>query len=326
MKRILITGGSGFIGTHLVNHLLSISNDWQILNLDINKPLLFAHFTYWKQVDILNKKDIEGVIINFDPEFVVHLAANASVEFKNLSDYNVNTVGTSNLLHALKKVNSLKHAIITSTQAVCMPNYIPKYDDDYKPNTIYGDSKALMEQLVRETNLNCSCTIIRPTYIWGPYHPKNSSDLFLSIRKRYYCYPGKTPILRSYGYVKNVVWQIEKLLHHNFKDINVFYVGDMPINYFDWVNIFSIELTKKNIRTIPLLVLKLMSLTGDFISKLTKKPFLINSYRYVNMTQENITPMQKTFELLGPPPFSLENGVCDTVKWLYETWEFNEKN
>ena len=320
MKKILVTGGSGFIGTHLIGHLQNAIPDVVIMNMDICRPHLESQYQLWTQTDILNYSDLESKILNFNPDYVIHLAANANIQFNSLDDYEVNTTGTLNLIRVLEKIENLKHTIITSTQAVCKPNFIPKDDFDFCPNTIYGESKALMEEMCRKIKIKGSMTIIRPTYIWGPYHPTNSKDLFLAIKERYYCYPGKKKITRSYGYVKNVAWQLEQLLKFNFHEVNVFYVGDLPINYYNWVNLFSENITGKKIRIVPLFILKLMSIFGDLISQVTKKPFLINSYRYTNMTEENITPVQRTFDLLGNPPFSLELGIAETVDWLRNTW------
>lgn len=319
MDKILITGGSGFIGTHLINHLRNIRSNLSILNIDSKKPIDESHLKYWANVNILDSNSLESAVLNFSPTYVVHLAANTSVEFTKLSDYKENTEGTRNLLYILKQSNLLKHIILTSSQAVCAPNYPPKNDLDFSPNTIYGQSKVESEMIFRSFEFSCIRTIIRPTYVWGPYHPHNANGLFLSIKKGYYCFPGNKPIIRSYGYVKNVVWQITKLIELTAEadnSIRIYYVGDLPINYYEWVNTFSNRLIGRNVKVAPVSVLKVLSLIGDVISKITKTPFLINSYRFINMTEENITPTDKIFKLLGSPPYSLDEGVEETIRWL----------
>lgn len=314
---VLVTGGSGFIGTHLITDLIEYK--YNILNIDIAKPNLRNHEIYWKKLNILSKKELLEIIIDFKPNVLIHLAANGGVSGKSLeNDYKENTIGTLNVLEAIKSSSSIERVIITSSQVVCKIGHIPKNDTDFSPIIPYDHSKVLTEQYTRKANLNCTWTIIRPTYIWGPHHPRNAHDLFLSIKKGWYLYPGKRPIQRSYGYVKNVTWQILGIINMDKKIVNkqVFYVGDMPINYYDWVNAFSLQLTKKKIRTIPKFILKLMALVGDFLSLFSKKPFLINSYRYRNMTEENITPMEKTFNALGLPLITIQQGISETVEWL----------
>jgi hypothetical protein len=55
---------------------------------------------------------------------------------------------------------------------------------------------------------------------------------------------------------------------------------------------------------------------GDTITALTGKPFYINSSRYRSMINAYVTPMEKTYALLGPPNISLAQGVSETVAWL----------
>lgn len=316
MQKIVVTGGSGFIGTHLVNDL--IIRGYDILNIDISEPNLSDHKSLWIKIDILNKVKLVEAFSRFRPHIVVHLAANGGVNGKKLDDYMENTEGTQNVLEAIKSCESVERVVITSSQVVCRPGYIPISDTDFSPVIPYDISKVFTEKYTREANLNCTWTIIRPTYIWGPYHPRNANDLFLTIKKGWYLYPGTKPILRSYGYVKNVSWQIVELLKQNNETIHgkVFYVGDKAINYFDWINSFSLALLGKPVRTIPKFFLKGLAVIGDGISFVTSKPFLINSYRYLNMTEENIVNIDKTFSVLGDPPYNLTDAILETTKWL----------
>jgi hypothetical protein len=60
---------------------------------------------------------------------------------------------------------------------------------------------------------------------------------------------------------------------------------------------------------------------GDVMAKLGRS-FPLTGSRYQNMISDYLTPMDKTFEILGEPPFSLEGGVEETVKWLKQVgWE-----
>lgn len=316
MKKVAVTGGSGFIGTHLVNELVLLG--FYIINIDIKEPILKEHTVFWKNIDILDSKALQDIVSAFQPDIFIHLAANGGVTGKTLDEYRQNTEGTKNVLDTINSVSSISRVVITSSQVVCKPGYMPKHDEDFCPQIAYDESKVLTEKYTRESNLKATWAIVRPTYIWGPYHPRNAYDLFASIKKGIYLFPGKKPVIRSYGYVKNVAWQIIQIALIDEHKVNkqVFYVGDMPINYFDWVNEFSKSLNGKPVKTIPKTLLYLLAKIGDTISIFTSKPFLINSYRYLNMTAENNTPMEKTFQVLGAPPISLEKGREETVDWL----------
>jgi len=316
MNKILITGGSGFIGTHLIQELQY--SDIEIINIDIQKPILEEHLKYWKSCDILDKDKLLGIIADFKPDWLVHLAADGSVSGKTIEEYQQNTIGTKNILEIIQQVNTTKKVVITSSQVVCKLGQIPAHDTDFSPEYAYAESKVLTEIYTREANLDCCWTIIRPTYIWGPYHPRNSKDLFYSIKKRWYLYPGKKTIIRSYGYVKNVAKQIKKILEieNELVDKQVFYVGDSPIDYYEWVNLFSVKLTGKPVRTIPKQILYLIALLGEGISFFLSKPFLMNLYRYKNMTSDNYTPMKKTQDILNVKGIEMEVAVDETVRWI----------
>ena len=62
--------------------------------------------------------------------------------------------------------------------------------------------------------------------------------------------------------------------------------------------------------------MRALALAGDVPSRLTGKPFLINSSRLRSMTTDYNTPIAETFKLLGENPYTLEEGIRETVEWL----------
>jgi GlcNAc-P-P-Und epimerase len=324
ITRILITGGSGFIGTYLVEELLK--RKFSILNVDITPPIEYSHIKFWKQLDILSKKELVTTVVDFAPEYLVHLAARTDTEPENtLEDYKANTEGTANILSAIKSCPSIKKVIITSTQFVHQYNGTPKNDEDFAPHTVYGQSKVISEKLTREANPSCCWTIVRPTNVWGPRHPRYAKEFWYVLKKGKYLHPGGKAVIRSYGYVGNVVDQILKILNEDPAKVHqqVFYVGDEPINLYDWVNGFSLALTRKNIRIVPRFVVKSAAVVGDILGTANIK-FPITLSRYKSMTQSNSVPMEKTFQLLGAPKYSLQQGIEETVEWLKKQDKFWE--
>ena len=106
---------------------------------------------------------------------------------------------------------SVERVIITSSQFVCAPGRLPENDTDYFPETVYGQSKVVTEKLTREANLPCCWTIIRPTNIWGPWHMRYRREFWRVVERGLYVHPGREPVIRCYGYVKNVAHQIRKI-------------------------------------------------------------------------------------------------------------------
>ena len=316
--RILITGGSGFIGTNAIEMFAKYAN--AILNYSVHEPLSSEQAPYWRAGNILDQTATMAAFREFQPDRVLHLAARAECDEKTTVEegYRANTEGTRNVLEAIRATPSVQRAIITSSQFVCAPGRLPKNDTDYFPETVYGKSKVITEKLTREANLPCCWTIIRPTNIWGPWHMRYRREFWRVLERGLYVHPGHQPVIRCYGYVRNVMYQIRKIFEADVDLVRgqTFYLGDRPIDLFDWVNGFSKALTGREARVIPRPLMRVLAGLGDIPTYLTGKPFLINSSRYRSMTTDYETPMERTFALFGENPYTLEAGIKETVEWL----------
>ncbi len=316
--KILITGGSGFIGTNAVDAFAPLG--WDILNYSWDAPLKSEQASYWRGGDILDPVATAAAFREFQPNLVLHLAARADCDENTTVEegYRVNTDGTRNVLDAIRATPSVERAIITSTQFVCGPGRLPAHDGDYFPATVYGGSKVITETLTRAADLPCCWTIVRPTNIWGPWHLRYRREFWRVLQRGLYVHPGRQPVIRSYGYVKNVVDQMRRILESPADRVagRTLYLGDRPANLFDWVNGFSRALVGHNARTVPRPFLRSLALLGDMPTRITGRAFLINSSRYRSMISDYDTPMEATFELLGGNPYSLEEGIDETVAWL----------
>lgn len=316
--RILITGSSGFIGTHLLDALLA-EGGHEVQNLDRRPPKKEAHRPFWQAVDLLEPEGLTAAVHAFQPEAVVHLAARTDTESERVADYRDNTEGTANLLAALRDLEGLQRLIITSSQFVHQPGPLPAHDEAFDPHTAYGESKVITEQQTRAADLPCTWTIIRPTNIWGPWHPRYPYEFWDVLRRGRYVHPGGAPVIRCYGYVKNVVWQMQQMLIAPAATVHqqVFYVGDPPIHLVEWVDGFARAITGKNVRVVPRVFLRALALVGDVLQALGQS-FPIFSSRFQSMTQDYPTPMEKTLQVFGLPPRSMQDGIEETVAWLRE--------
>lgn len=313
--KFVITGGSGFIGTNLIEELLKSGHE--ISNIDIKPPNIDSHNPYWRQCDILDKERLLSAFQDFMPTHVVHLAARTDTLSNDLDDYICNTEGTENVLMAIQGTESIEKVIITSSQFVNQCLGIPKYDEDFAPYTVYGQSKVMNENATRAAYLKCVWTIIRPTNIWGPWHWRYPQEFWRVLGKGLYLHPGGETVTRSYGYVKNVVYQIIKICEARRIKVQskVFYVGDMPIDLLAWVNGFSRLQTGKEVKVVPRSFLRCLAYAGDVLSIVNVR-FPITSSRYRSMTTSNNAPMEFVMKEFGQPPYSLEDGIYETVEWL----------
>jgi len=323
-RRVFITGGSGFIGTNLIESLLE--QGCEVCNYDPQPPLQPAHRPHHQVGDILDASSLRQSVAAFQPDNLIHLAARTDCdETTTVKDgYRANTDGTQNVLDAIKATPGIQRALITSSQYVAGPGRLPKGDEDYFPHTVYGWSKVETERLTRAADLPCTWTLIRPVNIWGPWHQRYTREFWKIVHKGLYLHPGVPSPTRAYGYVGNIVWQIMRILELPPTMVNkqVFYVGDRPISIDKWIYAFHREIRGRDPLKIPFPAIKALAVAGDGISRLTGKPFYITSSRLRSMTQDYLTDIEPTFTTLGEPPFSLGEGVKQTTDWLrQEVWK-----
>lgn len=258
------------------------------------------------------------VFSEVQPRYVIHLAAYASMEAKSLDEFKVNTEGTRILLEAIKQCPSVERVVVTSTQHVRRPGTPPPQgDQDYVPHGFYGQSKVITEQNTRAAGLRCCWTIVRPTTVWGPFQPPMADGVWKLLRKGLYLHPANDPVMRSYGYVKSVVWQMERLLQAPVEKVNgrVFYVGDSNMPQYEWINDFARALTGRNVKTVPLWVIKGLALLGDILRSVGLR-FPMYASRLFNLISPNPVPIEPILELLGTPPYTMKQGIGETTKWL----------
>jgi len=322
LRRIAITGGSGFIGTNLMEFFLS-RGDSELLNLDHLPPKIPSHRSLWTSCDLLNREEILDRLKAFEPTQIVHLAGRTDMFGESVQDYAANHIGTQHLIDAIHDLPTVERAVFTSSQFVVGPGPFPKSELDFRPHTIYGQSKVLSERAVRNGGLKCNWSIIRPTNIWGPWHPRYPNEFWRVLKQGHYVHPGGPKVTRSYGYVGTVVSQIGTILESpiSVSHAEVFYVGDSPIDLLDWTNAFSLALTGRPVRIVPRPVLRGLAYIGDIVV-LAGGRFPIFTSRYRSMTETYTTPMEKTFQRLGHPTIALDEGIKQTVAWLKTTGSF----
>lgn len=320
--KIVVTGGSGFIGTNLIDFLSD--KNFEVYNFDLNQPRKLTHLKYWINVDILQFDKFSSELNKIKPDYIIHLAARTDLNGKfNISEYSANTIGVENLMKICEELVALKRVIIASSMLVCKLGYIPQNFDDYSPDSLYGESKVLTEKIVKKYKFDW--VIVRPTSIWGPWFREPYFNFFkLVIKGFYFNIPRNYASTKTYGYVYNTCLQIYSLMISDRKEVihNYFYLGDIePINITDWANLIRKYANKSKLFTFPLIWLRFGAKLGDIIlsTGLTTK-FPLSSFRYKNMTTDNIiNDLDKINPyVLNEYQDDLCNNINKTLTWINE--------
>ncbi|HKM48923.1 MAG TPA: NAD(P)-dependent oxidoreductase [Terriglobales bacterium] len=319
MNRIIVTGGSGFIGTNLIQHCFAGGHE--VLNIDLRPPKDPAAPGSFVQADILDRHVLIETVRDFDPEYIIHLAARTDLDGTTDGDYDANIQGVSNIVAASKEAPKLKRAIFASSMYVCKLGYVPRHDDDYCPHTAYGHSKQVGEQLVRQQAGDKFCwTLVRPTSIWGPWFNVPYRGFFDTVRKGFYVHPTGYEIRRSYGFVLNTVVQISRLLEVAENDMvhgKVFYVADYePTDPLYWAQTIADRFGSRQIRRVPIAAMRLGARVGDFLKSAGMRNPPLSSFRLNNLLTNAVFDLNPTRQVAGDLPYTLEQGVQITVDWM----------
>ena len=198
----LIIGGSGFVGSFLINE---IKKESKVFNFDKKPSALFDDIT-----TIGNICNVDQIIIPNDIKTVVLLAAEHRDDVSPTSlYYDVNVLGTKNVLDKMDE-KGIKHLIFTSSVAIYgLDKENPDETHPQDPFNNYGKSKWQAEKIIKEWYDNDpegkSVTVIRPTVIFGEKNRGNVYNLLKQIASGKFLMIGKGQNKKSMAYVGNVV-------------------------------------------------------------------------------------------------------------------------
>ena len=306
---ILVFGGSGFIGRAISKQLTLRGESFVIA--DLKRTMEDVEFV---TCDVNSTQQTLDLISRLKPKTIINLAARTDDKGGQLQDYQVNYNSVSNIVSALNKSNNLDCQLFHfSTQYVIGPNVNPSSDFEYHPYTIYGESKMFAEMIL--TSSKCNWTILRPTAVWGPYHPGYPKSIWPLIRSRIFIQP-KTDPLRSYIYVDKLAQAFLKIAEKSksFTTGKVFYLGNKPESqralFYRWES--YIEGGKS--WTIPKVVFEVIYQISR-IFELFRIRFPLNKTRYEIFTQDYLVDLKSTHELIGEIPQPEENDYLETFTW-----------
>jgi UDP-glucose 4-epimerase len=153
--KVLVTGGGGFIGSHVVDYLMSLGHSVLVVDNFFSGRDHWAHKELRPQiaiVDICDKTQLHAAFSDFQPEVVFHLAAHHYIPYCDCNPeaaYDLNVCGTLNILHEACR-SKVQRLFFASSADVYAPSPRPHLEDDaIGPFTVYGRTKLVGEIICR---------------------------------------------------------------------------------------------------------------------------------------------------------------------------------
>jgi nucleoside-diphosphate-sugar epimerase len=316
MKRIAIIGGSGFVGTRLIELL---KQSYHLLNVDKRPSVFFPEITVI--ANVLDKKQLSEYLHDID--LVVLLAAEHRDDVSPTSlYYDVNVEGMKNVL-AVMKNNGIKRIVFTSSVAVYGLNKEnPNESHPTDPFNHYGKSKWQAEQVLQEwyqLHPDWNINILRPTVIFGERNRGNVYNLLKQISSGKFMMVGNGNNKKSMAYVGNIVAFIHFLIENKQEGYNVYNYIDKPDLTMNELVSHVGKVLKKHIPSIHLpYALGMLGGYGfDFLAWLTHKKLTISSVRIKKFNATTQFDATKALSTGFQPPYSLEEGLARTLEFEF---------
>ena len=228
MLKLLITGGLGFVGSHLVDSLVKKNHKIMILTKTLSKKKNIkksAKKIQIEKMDLTNFQQLGKIIEKFKPDVIIHLAGNAShsKSFENpLKDIDSNAKTTLFMLEKIRKLNTQCKFILGSTFIVIgKPKKLPVNENTpCNPTTIYGTNRLSSEYFCKIYHevYGLHTNIFRITNSYGPREqiiPKKNAVNFLiykSFKKEEISIYNQGKFFRDFIYIDDVISGINIIL------------------------------------------------------------------------------------------------------------------
>ncbi len=315
MKDITIIGGSGFIGSVIIN---LAKDNYNIKNIDKNESKIMP-------TTVCDVRDTDSLERSMEPtDAVILLAAEHKDNVSPTSlYYDVNVEGAKNVLDVMRKKN-INKIFFTSTVAVYGLNKEnPDESHPVDPFNDYGKSKYQAEDILREwyeeNAEERTLVIVRPTVVFGVENRGNVYNLLQQILKGNFKMVGNGKNKKSMSYVENIAAFFKYLLDNDYNGYHLFNYVDKPdLSTKELIDSISTSCNRPlDSFSIPYPVGYLAGVAFDILAKITGKEQQISSVRikkFCSTTQFSNKRIQE--ETKFKAPYSLEKGLDKTIRSL----------
>ncbi len=322
MKKILITGASGFIGGFLAEE--ASAKDYKVyagLRKTSNRKYLSSNIAVF-EVDLSDKQAIKNKLLETEKfDYIIHNAGiTKTCQKENFEK--VNLKNTQNLIEALIETNRIpKKFVFISSLAAYGPGRDTtrpiKMTDIPMPVSKYGESKLKAEKYIKSIK-DFPYLIFRPTGVYGP-REKDYYVMYKSIKSGIETYVGSREQYLTFIYVKDLTELLIKALQSDIVRKSYFVSDLKSYTAVEFNEIVKKELGKKTLSIVfPKILVKIIALAGEKISCLflNKVPTL-NTEKYKDISQKNwlcdSSDLVQDFDF--KPKYDLEKGIKETIAW-----------
>ncbi|MGD0524883.1 MAG: NAD-dependent epimerase/dehydratase family protein [Polyangiaceae bacterium] len=318
--RVLVTGGSGFLGGHIVEALSARGDEVRAL---VRKTSNTGHLEKLPRVELFEGsiEQVDRVTEAVDGvDAIVHSAgivkARGTDEF-----FAVNVGGTSNLVEAARKRGkSLKRFVHVSSLEACGPSAdgTPVPPDQENPVTAYGRSKLAAEKVVLSAKDQMPVVILRPAGIYGP-RDGEALELIKAVKR------GLFPVInggRSKGvwvYATDCANVCVRAIEADVPSGRVYFVDDGcgAIDASTMFADFERALGKKAVRApLPMPVFRSVARGVELFGRLTNRPVMLTREKANMLVQDWVCSSESTRKDLGwQPAVPWSEGVPKAIAW-----------
>jgi len=321
--KTLVTGGTGFIGSHLVEWLVGRGRSLRCLvRPSGDKKHLEKLGIELVYGDLLNKESLRKAVDSID--VVYHLAG--EVYSKKSSDYRkVNVEGTGNLIECCLGKSIRKFIYFSSIAAVGPSKDKEKLlneDTPCNPITPYGKSKYEAEKLISLyfNQYNFPAVILRAPIVYGPGQSSEVTRIFRLIQRGQFRIIGNGEVLKSLCYIDNLIEAAILAEQNEDSKGKVYFVADeKPYTVIDLVRtiaeVENVEFTHHRMSPLAADLCWICFMLLDKFMGISI--LLLHTIKAMTLNFGcDITKAQR--ELSYQPRIGLKEGIQKTVEWLYE--------